>query len=312
MATLTSNIPLQVNKKVFDAVATGSMMYREVGAEIFKIETPDRMTELVSLNQGLSLLTAVPENAPYPQTDVNEYGSVSVAQQMYRQALVFSQLAMGFDKNYSGLAKEITRGGLRLKQTRDNIMASNVRGWNTTTTTWDGLSVVNSAHKIGTTGVTQSNVVTGGLSEANLTTAIQSLFEQRDASNVVNSLFPSILLVPPALDKTAKKILHSEGSPSTANRYTNPLETELPIQDGGDVRIVPWNLLGAVNGGGSDTNCYLLSPQLFTELFYFEQIAPKVTPVLPAWNTNGSFEYRFELSGGAVAAHYQGIVGITA
>jgi hypothetical protein len=62
MATITSNITLQANKRVFDAVATGSMMYREVGQEIFKTENPDRMTELVSLNQGMGLLDATSDN----------------------------------------------------------------------------------------------------------------------------------------------------------------------------------------------------------------------------------------------------------
>lgn len=310
MATNTSNQTLNVNRRVYEPFLSGANKYEEQGLKIFNEVEPTRMTELASISTGLGLLDQVAENAVYPEADLNEFGSKSVTQVQYRKALPYSMLMQRFD-NYRTVEREASRGGFRMRQTRDNVMAAILRGASTTTTTWDGLSLLNSAHKIGTTGLTQSNVVTGGLSETSLITAIQRLSEMRDHDNVVGSLPAMKLVVPFALDNTAKRLLWSMGSPTTANRYDNPLKTMPNPQDGNSIEIITWAQLGAV-AGGSDTTCFLVTDKMFHRLDYLESIAPKMTPITPDKTNNGSFSYRFDFAAAAVAVDYFGVVGITA
>ena len=311
MATTTANQNLNVNKRVYEAFLSGANKYTEQGLKIFNEVSPERMTEMASISTGLGLLDQVAENAVYPEASLDEFGSKSVTQVMYRKALPYSMLMQRFD-NYRVVEREAARGGFRMKQTRDNVMSSILRGATTTTTTWDSLSLANASHLIGTTGATQSNVVTGGLTEPNLITAIQRLFEMRDHDNVVGSLPAAQLIVPAALDNTAKRLLASMGSPSTANRYTNPLMTAPNANDGSGIEVVTWAQLGAVNPGGSDTTCYLVADKMFHRLDYLESIGPKMTPITPDKTNNGSFSYRFDYAAAAVAVDYFGVVAITA
>lgn len=90
-------------------------------------------------------------------------------------------------------------------------------------TTPDGVSLFNSAHVL-RGGGTQSNLVTGDLSVANLETAVNLLDAMKDErSNVIN-MTPSLLVIPAGsngLRWVAHEILRSELRSDTANNATN-------------------------------------------------------------------------------------------
>jgi hypothetical protein len=308
--TLSSNQPLNANLRVAESALSGATKYREVGSKIFNPHDPQRITEIFALNTGMGLLPQVSENASYPQVDLNEFANKQVTQQVFKKELPYSMLMKRFD-NHAVIAREAARAGYRMMQTKDNLMASIFRGYATTTTVAGGATLGSATQMIGTTGLTQSNLVTGGFSETNLQVAIQSLYEQRDHDNVIGALDAVMLVFPAGRYFDSFKFLRSTGSPTTANRYLNPLSQDPNIVEPGQIELVPWGFLGAV-AGGVDTTAFLLSEKLFHQLFYLESIAPKMTPRTSSETLTGGESYRFDYAAAAVAADYRGLVVITA
>jgi hypothetical protein len=107
----------------------------------------------------------------------------------------------------------------------------------------------------------------------------------------------------------ARKILQSDGSPSTANRYDNPLNGKTNIQnaDSGTINPVSWGFLSSVVGG-SDTTCYLIGDKLFHTLTYLESIAPTMVTLDKTKTTTGGETYRFDYAASAGVIDYRGIV----
>ena len=288
----------------------GIKTFSPKGQLVFNQVDPVRATELISVTQGLGLPQVTGQAGTYFTTDINEYGSKAVDQVRYTNSFAYSKLMRRFD-HVDILSKSTAQGTFRTLQRKDDIMAAILRGSATTTTTYDNLSLLNGSHTVGTTGLTQTNITTGGVTEPNLITAIANMYQMLDENGLVGELDTCYILYPPVMDNTIKRFLHSEGSPTTANRYTNPLMGEANIQTGEKIQLIPWARLGAA-AGGSDTTAYLVSNKMFHNLMYLEAIGPETTVVTPDKTNNGSYEVRFELHAAAVVPHYYGIWGITA
>lgn len=122
----------------------------------------------------------------------------------------------------------------------------------TTTTTSDGVALFSNSHTA-LNGDTVDNLETGTLTEANLDTLVQKLLTQVTQDGTIGGHVPAVLLVPPALFKTAQEITKSELRSGTAN---NDLNYYSQIYPGLQVYQSPF--LSAAQGG-SDTAYFLLS-----------------------------------------------------
>jgi len=80
-------------------------------------------------------------------------------------------------------------------------------GW--TTPGYDGVNFFASNHPL-SAGGTNDNVVSGALTEANLTTALVKLARMKDDSGQLIGLTGTHLLVPPELEVTARKLLNAQ------------------------------------------------------------------------------------------------------
>lgn len=96
----------------------------------------------------------------------------------------------------------------------------------TTKTAGDGNAVFYNTHpKLG--GGTYSNLLTpaADLAAASLRQAIQNLEQTTDDRGKQQQIKPRILLVPPALEWTARELLNSAHDPESANNAINPLQS---------------------------------------------------------------------------------------
>lgn len=109
------------------------------------------------------------------------------------------------------------------------------------------------------------NLVTGVLNDANLKIAIQCMQEQVDEAGNLVQFTPDTLIVPPALEFTAKELIESAGKVGTSNNDINTLK--------GSLKLVVMPYLGAV-AGGSDTAWFLQDSKRH-ELNFFWRVKPE-------------------------------------
>lgn len=136
-----------------------------------------------------------------------------------------------------------------------------------TTQIYDGKSLFAVDHPLLDSEDVCSNLVTGSLNEENLKKAIKVLKEQKDEAGNLVTMKPNKLIIPPALEDTAKRLLHSTLLPGTELNDTNKYLRDMGIQ------IVVLDYLGEA-GVGSDTVWFLMDGEQH-ELNFFWRIKPE-------------------------------------
>lgn len=130
---------------------------------------------------------------------------------------------------------------------------------------YDGKALLANNHPLVDATGTGCNVVTGALNAANLKIAMQCMRETVDeAGNLINASAKK-LIVPPALEFTAKEILNSTQLPDTELNNSNSVK--------GALELVVYDYLGEA-AGGSDTAWFIMDPNL-AELNFFWRVKPE-------------------------------------
>lgn len=134
-----------------------------------------------------------------------------------------------------------------------------------TTPIYDGKALLATDHALVDSTAKGCNLVTGALNAANLKIAMQCMRETVDeAGNLINASAKK-LIVPPALEFTAKEILNSTLLPDTELNNSNSVK--------GALELVVMDYLGEA-AGGSDTAWFIMDPTL-AELNFFWRIKPE-------------------------------------
>jgi len=284
-----------VNKLVLEAFTSGWRTYEPKYPYIFTEMAPQRKDEKFSVTASGGDITQVAEGAAFPQVNIQEAGTKTISQLEYKEALPVTELLRRFD-NYGVITEEAAKQGYRARLTMDRIGANIITNAAGSTTVWDGNPLAYATHSVGVTGTTQSNVVSGALTESTLNTAQIALRKMVDHNGQTMALMPRTLLVPANLAKKAFELTASQGSPESANRNSNFFNTL-------GLSVVVWELLT------STTQWLLLSDKVFTRLRYLVGIAPKVEYVRRP--ETGNFEYQLQFDCGAGAADYLGVINST-
>lgn len=116
---------------------------------------------------------------------------------------------------------------------------------------YDGKPLFATDHPLLDSEETCSNLIEGELSEATLKAAIKLMKETKDEAGNLVSMKPNTLVIPPALEDTAKRLLHSTLLPGTELNDTNKYLLESGI------KIVVLDYLSEA-GVGSDTMWFLM------------------------------------------------------
>lgn len=132
---------------------------------------------------------------------------------------------------------------------------------------YDGKPLFAKDHPLLDSDKTCSNLMEGPLTEENLKKAIKLMKEQLDEAGNLVQMKPNKLIIPPALEDTAKRLLNSTLLPGTELNDTNKYLLESGIQ------IVILDYLSEA-GVGSDTVWFLQDSEQH-ELNFFWRIRPE-------------------------------------
>ena len=165
------------------------------------------------------------------------------------------------------MAKALARAG-RAKVERDaiTVLTKGFKGESGAFKGRDGLELFHDQHTLVDSEKTCSNLMTGALNEANLKRAIQMMAEQLDEAGGLIQMKATKLIIPPALEDTARRLLHSAQLPGTELNDTNEY-----LRD--RLQIVVMDYLAEI-AGGSDTMWFLQDGSRH-ELNFFWRIKPE-------------------------------------
>jgi hypothetical protein len=132
---------------------------------------------------------------------------------------------------------------------------------------YDGQPLFSDAHPLlDSTGVGK-NLLTGALTDANLKIALQKMRQTVDEAGNLVQFKATKLIIPPALEDTAIRILQSTQAPGTQLNDTNK------FLNGYGIEVVVMDYLGLA-GGGSDTHWFLQDASRH-ELNFFWRVRPE-------------------------------------
>lgn len=159
------------------------------------------------------------------------------------------------------MAKALARAG-RAKVEKDAMIPLK-EGF--TKAIYDGKPLFAADHPLVDSATTCSNLVTGALTEASLKVAMQRMRETVDEAGNLVQFTPDTLIIPPALEHTAKVILNSTQVPGSGNNDVNTVK--------GAMKIKVMDYLGAI-AGGSDT-AWFVQDSSRHELNFFWRVKPE-------------------------------------
>jgi len=132
----------------------------------------------------------------------------------------------------------------------------------------DGVALGSNSHPLSPhkSATTQSNLYAStALSATNVETVRQAMMAYTDDVGEIVGTIPDLLLVPPALENTAKTICETEGIVGYADNDINPQR--------GRFSYIMWPLLS------SATTWFLIDSAMMKQsLFWFEREAPQIDP----------------------------------
>jgi phage major head subunit gpT-like protein len=132
---------------------------------------------------------------------------------------------------------------------------------------YDGKALFANDHPLlDSTGV-GNNLITGALSDTTLKQALMLMRQTPDEAGNLIQFKATKLIIPPALEDTARRLLHSALEPGSANNDTNEYLKSAGLE------IVVMDYLSAA-AGGSDT-CWFLQDGGRHELNFFWRVRPE-------------------------------------
>lgn len=238
--------------------------------KIFNVETSNSATET---DYGMGAFGDWTERAdelsPVAYAKIKEGGEVVYRHKAFTKGFMISR-ELNDDEKYGQMkkmAKALARAG-RAKVEKDAITVL-TKGFKSDVGAIKGRDekeLFHDAHTLVDSSKTCSNLMTGPLNETNLKKAIQMMASQLDEAGNLIQMKATKLIVPPALEDTALRLLHSSQLPGTELNDTNEyLKNRL--------QVVVMDYLGAT-AGGSDT-AWFLQDGTRHELNFFWRVKPE-------------------------------------
>ena len=237
---------------------------------IFNVETSNSATET---DHGMGAFGDWTERkdelSPVAYAKIQDGGEVIYKHKAFTKGFMISR-ELNDDEKYGQMkkmAKALARAG-RAKVEKDAITVL-TKGFKSDEGAFkgrDGKELFHDQHPLVDSEKTCSNLMTGALNETNLKKAIQMMASQLDEAGNLIQMKATKLIVPPALEDTALRLLHSTQLPGTNHNDTNEyLKNRL--------QVVVMDYLGAT-AGGSDT-AWFLQDGTRHELNFFWRVKPE-------------------------------------
>ena len=252
--------------------------YGDEAAEIFETESSERSFEEETKLSGFSAAPVKGEGSAI---------SYDNAQEAWTARYTHETVAMGFslteeaieDNLYDSLSSRYTKALARAmaytKQTKGAAILNNA--FAAGTTYGDGQTLCSTAHPL-VSGGTNSNrpAVAADLNEASLEAAVIQIAGWTDERGLLIAAKPSKLVIPPALQFVATRLLDSELRPGTADNDINAMNNNGTIPGG-----------YTVNNYLTDTNAWFLMTDIPNGLKHFVR-SPMQTSMDADFDTGNS------------------------
>lgn len=203
------------------------------------------------------------------------------------------------DSKFDAVGKMMQDFGRLARVTKEKTSQGIFRNAFTTQLTNDGAAFISDTHTT-ISGATVDNKLTAVLSESSLNDAIVALMEQKTQDGTIAGYQPSVLVVPPALAKTAFVITEAVLRPGTANNDPNWYSAKYGI-------VVKVGQFMGTAGGGSDTAWFLIADSHNIYRFVRKELETILNPfnLTPNWEYVYAGEYREAYD----TITYEGVVG---
>ena len=239
-------------------------------SKVYNVETSNSATET---DYGMGAFgdwtERADELAVVDYAKISEAGEVVYRHKAFTKGFMISR-EMYDDEKYGQMkkmAKALARAG-RAKVEKDAVqpLLKGFHGASGAITGRDGLALFHTAHTLVDSEKTCGNMLTVELNEENLKKAIQMMASQLDEAGNLIQMKATKLIVPPALEDTARRLLHSTLLPGTELNDTNEY-----LKD--RMQIVVLDYLGEVAGGND--KCWFLQDGHRHELNFFWRVKPE-------------------------------------
>ncbi len=251
--------------------------YGEEHAEIYETESSDRSFEEETKLSGFSAAPVKDEGSAI------EYDN---AQEAWTARYTHETVAMGFsiteeaieDNLYDTLSARYTKALARaMAYTKQVKAAAILNGGFAGTTYGDGQTLFSTAHPL-ISGGTNSNrpTVAADLNETSLEAAVIQIAAWTDGRSLLIAAQPRKLIIPPALQFVATRLLDTDGRVGTADNDINALRNNGSIPEG-----------YAVNHYLTDNNAWFLTTDVPNGLKHFTR-SPMSTSMEGDFDTGNS------------------------
>jgi hypothetical protein len=251
--------------------------YGEEHTEIFETESSDRSFEEETKLSGFSAAPVKGEGAAI------EYDN---AQEAWSARYTHETVAMGFsiteeaieDNLYDSLSSRYTKALARaMAYTKQVKAAAILNGAFSGTTYGDGKNLCATDHPL-VSGGTNSNrpAVAADLNETSLEAAVIGIAAWTDERELLIAAKPRKLIIPPALQFVATRLLETEGRVGTADNDLNALRSNGSIPEG-----------YAINHYLTDSNAWFLTTDIPNGLKHFTR-SPMATSMDADFDTGNS------------------------
>ena len=238
--------------------------YGEEHKEIYETETSERSFEEETKLSGFSAA---------PVKNEGQAISYDNAQEAWTARYNHETIALGFslteeaieDNLYDSLSARYTKGLARAMSYTKQVKAAAVlnNGFNNLYTGGDGVSLFSTSHPL-VNGGTNSNTpsTASDLNETSLEAAVIQIAAWSDERGLLIAARPKKLVVPPALQFVATRLLDTELRVGTNNNDINAIKNNGAIPEG-----------YTINHFLTDTNGWFLTTDVPNGLKHFERIA---------------------------------------
>jgi hypothetical protein len=230
--------------------------------EIFETESSDRSFEEETKLSGFSAAPVKDEGSAI------EYDN---AQEAWTARYTHETIAMGFsvteeaieDNLYDSLSARYTKALARAMAYTKQVKGAAILNDAFSTTYGDGVALCSTSHPL-VSGGTNSNTpsTAADLNETSLEAAVISISGWTDERGLLIAARPKKLVIPPALQFVACRVLETEGRVGTADNDLNAMKTKGSIPEG-----------YAINHYLTDTDAWFLTTDIPNGLKHFTRTA---------------------------------------
>lgn len=199
-------------------------MYPAEFTEIFSVNSSDKAVEIEVEMKLLGLASTKAEGAP---TNFQDMGQRVISTYYHRYTsvgFVITRQAQKdnlYESQFPLQAQSLRNSMLQSKEVNGASVLNN--GFSASFPGGDGVSLFSTAHPIDTGTFANTPTVQTDLNEASLQDAIISISVFRDQAGLITMTKPEKLIVPPQLQFTADRLLHSAFRTGTANNDINSI-----------------------------------------------------------------------------------------